>query len=138
MSLNGNNKQFSELKKQFEVDPPKIIGGYKRQVWAQKVLDKIENDDIEKEPKGLISAKAILEAKNGTFYPAFLLLDTKKSGKIQDAFFITEDKEQFNLIPLELALQYSGKEDGDLMPFRYRTLSKIKGDLFQKNWPDFS
>ena len=131
------SSKFDHIKKQFEKDPPKIIGGYKRQGWAQKTLDKIENADIEQEPKGFVTAKAILEANDGSYYPAFLLIDTKKSGKIKDAFFLSEEQEQFNLIPLELALEFIDKEANDLMPFRYRTLGKIKGDQFQKNWPDF-
>jgi hypothetical protein len=138
MSLRPSQNNIDEIRKQFEKEPPKIIGGYKRQVWAQKALDKTANDNIEKEPKGFLSAKAILEAKDGTFYPAFLLIDSKKSGKIQDAFFLSEVKDQFNLIPLELALEYVDKDSGDMMPFRYRTLEQIKGDRYQKNWPDFS
>ncbi|MED3549858.1 hypothetical protein [Cytobacillus praedii] len=136
MSMGSNDME--QVKKQFEKDPPKIIGGYKRQGWAQKALDKTENEDIEQEKKGFITAKAILEAKDGSYYPAFLLIDTKKSGRIKDAFFLSEAQEQFNLIPLELALEYMDKDTSDLMPFRYRTLGKVKGDQFQKNWPDFS
>jgi hypothetical protein len=136
--LNLNNHNADSIKKQLENNPPKIIGGYKRQGWAQKVLDKAENENLEKEPKGLINAKAILEANDGSYYPAFLLIDTKKSGKIKDAFFFSEDPDHFDLIPLELALTYLDKPAEDLMPFRYRTIEKIKGDIFQKNWPDFS
>ena len=136
MSMSSNDME--QVRKQLEKAPPKIIGGYKKQGWAQKALDKTENDDIEKEKKGFITAKAILEANDGSYYPAFLLIDTKKSGKIKDAFFLSEVQEQFNLIPLELALEFINKEPSDLIPFRYRTLGKVKGDQFQKNWPDFS
>lgn len=135
MSLSS---KFDQIKKQFENEPPKIIGGYKRQGWAQKTLDKTVNEDIEQEPKGFVTAKAILEANDGSYYPAFLLIDTKKSGKIKDAFFLSETQDQFHLIPLELALEFIDKEANELMPFRYRTLAKIKGDQYQKNWPDFS
>jgi hypothetical protein len=134
----SSNHDIDQVRKQFEKEPPKIIGGYKRQGWAQKALEKTENSDLEKEPKGFVTAKAILEAKDGSYYPAFLLIDTKKSGRIKDAFFLSETDDQFNLIPLELALDYIGKDKEELMPFRYRTLAKIKGDQFQKNWPDFS
>lgn len=138
MSLSSKNNNVEQVKKLFEKDPPKIIGGYKRQGWAQKTLDKTENHDVEQEAKGFVTAKAILEANDGSYYPAFLLLDTKKSGKIKDAFFLSEAQDQFNLIPLEIALGFIDKETKDLIPFRYRTLGKIKGDQFQKNWPDFS
>ncbi|WNS75126.1 hypothetical protein RRV45_19955 [Bacillus sp. DTU_2020_1000418_1_SI_GHA_SEK_038] len=132
------SSEYDQIRKQFEKNPPKIIGGYKRQGWAQKTLDKTANDDIEQEPKGFVTAKAILEANDGSYYPAFLLIDTKKSGKIKDAFFLSEVEDQFHLIPLELALEFIDKDASELMPFRYRTLVKIKGDQFQKNWPDFS
>ncbi|MBS4190219.1 hypothetical protein KHA94_08390 [Bacillus sp. FJAT-49705] len=134
----SSRSKYDQIKKQFEKEPPKIIGGYKRQGWAQKTLDKTANDDIEQEPKGFVTAKAILEANDGSYYPAFLLIDTKKSGKVKDAFFISEAEDQFHLIPLQLALEFIEKEASDLMPFRYKTLGKIKGDQYQKNWPDFS
>lgn len=138
MSSNSSQNNIEQIKQQLRENPPKIIGGYKRQVWAQKALDKTANENIEKEPNGFVTAKAILEANDGSFYPAFLLIDIKKNGKIKDAFFLSEDKDQYDLIPLELAMEVVDKEPNQLLPFKYRTLEKIKGDMYQKNWPDFS
>ncbi|QOR66302.1 hypothetical protein IM538_21470 [Cytobacillus suaedae] len=138
MSKKKNNSQINEVKNTLEENPPTIIGGYKRQGWAVKALDKTSNADIEVEKGGLVTAKAILEAKDGTFYPAFLSINTKKKGQIVDAFFLSETEDQFNLIPLQLAQEYIGKEPTDLMPFKYKTLEKIEGDQYQVNWPDFS
>jgi hypothetical protein len=128
----------NDLLKQLEKNPPKLIGGYKKQGWAVKTLEKISNDDIEEEGNGLITAKAVLEAKDGTYYPAFLTLNLAEKGKVVGLYLIAENKEQFDLIPFELAKPFLNKSENDLLPFRYRTLAKIEGDEQQVNWPDFS
>lgn len=133
---NMNNQ--NELIEQLAANPPKIIGGYKKSGWATKVLDKISNDSIEKENDGNITAKAILLAADETYYPAFLTLDMQNNGKILGAYFIAEDKEEFQLIPFEIAKEFISKGESELTPFRYRTLEKIEGDAFQTKWPDFS
>jgi uncharacterized protein affecting Mg2+/Co2+ transport len=127
-----------DLLKELQKNPPKLIGGYKKQGWAIKTLEKISNDDIEEEGNGLITAKAVLEAKDKTYYPAFLTLDVSEKGKIVGLYLIAENKEQFDLIPFELAKPFLDKSESDLLPFRYRTLVKIEGDEQQTNWPDFS
>ncbi|KXG08333.1 hypothetical protein AT864_03371 [Anoxybacillus sp. P3H1B] len=127
-----------DILKQLQENPPKLIGGYKKQGWAIKVLEKISNHDLEEEGNGLITAKAVLEAKDKTYYPAFLTLDILKKGMIVGLYFIAENKEQFDLIPFELAKRFLNKPENDLLPFRYRTLAKIEGDQQQTNWPDFT
>ncbi|MCZ0757083.1 hypothetical protein [Anoxybacillus sp. J5B_2022] len=124
--------------KQLQENPPKLIGGYKKQGWAVKILEKIVNDDVETEGDGLVTAKAVLEANDGTYYPAFLTLDLSKKGQIVGLYLIAENKEQFDLIPFELAKPFLHKPDNELLPFRYRTLVKIEGDEQQTNWPDFT
>ncbi len=121
-----------------EEHPPKIIGGYKRQAWAAKVLDKISNDPLEVEEDGTLTATAILEAKDMTYYPAFLSIDTSKKGQVVGVYLIFEEQEQYNLIPLELAQDFIPGADKILTPFRYRTIGKIENDAYQMNWPDFS
>jgi hypothetical protein len=115
---------------------PKIIGNYKKQGWANKVLEKIENSSVEEEDDGVVSAKAVLLSKEGTYYPAFLGISTKEEGKIVGLYFISEDKEAYSLIPFELTK--ASLNHSELLPFKYRTLEKIDGDQQQKNWPDFS
>ncbi|WP_059171903.1 hypothetical protein [Bacillus sp. FJAT-27445] len=132
--LNGQN----ELLEQLKANPPKIIGGYKKQGWAVKVLDKIINDAVEKEEDGTISAKAVLESTDLSYYPAFLHLDPKSKGQILGVYLIAENKDQYDLIPFELAKEFIDKTEGDLLPFKYRTIEKIEGDEFQKYWPEFS
>ncbi len=138
MSKKNQNTKINEVTSNLKENPPTIIGGYKRQGWAVKALEKTSNADLEIEKGGLVTAKAILEAKDGTFYPAFLTLNTKQKGQIVDAFFLSENDDQFDLIPLQIAQDFIGKDPSDLMPFRYKTLEKIEGDQFQVNWPDFS
>jgi hypothetical protein len=134
----GKLNSQNELLEQYKETPPKIIGGYKKQGWAVKALEKIDNEAVEHEPDGTITAKAVLESNDKSYYPAFLHLDIKNKGQIIGAYFITEGKEQFDLIPLEIAQEFVEKEEEDLTPFKYRTLEKINGDEFQKNWPEFS
>ncbi|WP_419882309.1 hypothetical protein ACN6MY_00300 [Peribacillus sp. B-H-3] len=136
--MDNNQNQINHLKEQLKNTPPKIIGGYKKPGWALKVLDKISNDAVETEPDGKITAKGILEAKDKTYYPAFLTLDMSSSGQIAGVYFISETSDQFELLPFELIREFIGKTDSDLLPFKYRTLEKIEGDQVQINWPDFT
>ena len=138
MTINFDEINLADLKEQLENKPPKIIGGYKRQAWAQKVLDKTDNHSVETDSDGMITAKGILKAKDDTFYPAFIMLDSKQNGMIQNAYFLSETKDHFDLIPLDLALPYMNKDAEDLIPFRYKTMEKIDNDYFQVNWPDFT
>lgn len=133
-----NQHLKEELLEQFKEHPPKIIGGYKKQGWAVKVLDKISNESIEMEESLIITAKAVLEAKDLTYYPAFLTLDLNNKGQIIGAYFISEKQDQFELIPFELAKEFIGKPQTELLPFKYRTLEKAEGDEVQINWPNFS
>ena len=57
---------------------------------------------------------------------------------IQNAYFLSETKDHFDLIPLDLALPFMNKGEEDLIPFRYKTVEKIDNDHFQVNWPDFT
>ncbi|WP_316570481.1 hypothetical protein [Neobacillus sp. YIM B06451] len=132
--LDGQNELLEQLKE----NPPKIIGGYKKQGWAVKALDKISNDAIEIEEDGTVTAKAVLESSDLSYYPAFLNLDLKPKGQILGVYFIAENKDQYDLIPFELAKEFIDKPEGELLPFKYRTIEKIEGDEFQKNWPEFS
>ncbi|WP_409299388.1 hypothetical protein V1498_20195 [Peribacillus sp. SCS-26] len=131
--------QNKDLLEQLKAHPPKIIGGYKKPGWALKVLDKISNDAAEYEAdRSAVTAKAILEAADGTYYPAFLTLDLNNGGQIAGAYFISEKNEQFELLPFELAKEFIPKEESGLTPFKYRTLEQIEGDEYQANWPDFT
>ncbi|PLT35736.1 hypothetical protein [Bacillus sp. V5-8f] len=133
----NNEQELKELIESLKNTPPKIIGGYKKQGWAVKVLDKTSNESIESEG-GSITAKAVLEANDGSYYPAFLTLDMNNNGQISGAYLLAEEEEQFNLIPYEIAKEFLEKPESDLIPFKYRTLEKIEGDEQQQNWPDFS
>jgi hypothetical protein len=127
-----------ELLKKLQKNPPKLIGGYKKQGWAVKVLEKIDNNDVEEEDDNVVIAKAVLEARDRTYYPAFLSIDLSQKGKIVGLYLISENKDRFDLIPFELAMPFLNKSKEELVPFRYRTLAKIEGDEQQVNWPDFS
>ncbi|NRD77325.1 hypothetical protein HPT25_07410 [Bacillus sp. BRMEA1] len=134
----NNAENSSEVLTQLSAHPPKIIGGYKKPGWAVKTLEKISNESVEVEEDGTVTAKAVLLAADQTYYPAFLSLDKDSGRKIIGAYLIAEQDEEYILIPFEIAKDFLQKEESELTPFRYRTLEKIEGDLFQKNWPDFS
>lgn len=134
----SRQEQLSGLLEKLQENPPKIIGGYKKQGWAVKTLEKISNPAIEIEENKFITAKAVLKANDQTYYPAFLTLNMNNNGEIVGAYFISEEEDQFELIPFELAKEFTSKKESELIPFTYRTLEKIEGDLVQVNWPDFS
>lgn len=134
----NNSNSNNDILNQLDAHPPKIIGGYKKPGWAVKTLEKISNESIEVEEDGTITAKAILLAADQTYYPAFLTLDMENGGKVIGAYLIAEDQETYHLIPFEMARVFIKKEENELTPFRYHTLEKIEGDIFQQNWPDFS
>ncbi|MFJ8257621.1 hypothetical protein ACIQ4Z_10160 [Peribacillus asahii] len=131
-------EQINDLLEQLKENPPKIIGGYKKQGWAIKALEKISNPAVEEEENNLITAKAVLKAKDETYYPAFVTLDMTNNGQVVGVYLISEKEEQFELIPYELAQPFTDKSETELIPFTYRTLEKITGDQVQTNWPDFS
>ncbi|MFJ7639511.1 MAG: hypothetical protein ACI35J_11945 [Peribacillus sp.] len=133
-----NQEETNNLLQKLQENPPKIIGGYKKQGWAVKTLEKTSNPDVEEEENNLVTAKSVLKASDETYYPAFLTLNMENNGQIIGAYLISETEEEFELIPFELALPYTGKEESELLPFTYRTLVQIDGDQSQKNWPDFS
>ncbi|ESU34202.1 hypothetical protein G3A_02270 [Bacillus sp. 17376] len=132
------SNELSKIIEELRDNPPKIIGGYKKQGWATKVLDKISNDAITVEEDRTVTAMAIIKSKDNSFYPAFLHLDQQKGGQILGVYFIAEKEEQFDLFPFEVAREFLNKPEEDLLPLQYRTLEKIEGDQYQKNWPDFS
>jgi hypothetical protein len=133
-----NQNQINSLIEELKSNPPKMIGGYKKPGWALKVLEKISNEAVEVEPDGQITAKTILEAKDQTYYPAFITIDVSKKGLISGAYLISESADQFELLPFEIAKHFIGKAETEIIPFKYRTIEKIDGDEQQKNWPDFS
>ncbi|WP_075982980.1 hypothetical protein [Bacillus massilinigeriensis] len=129
--------QTKDLLEQLKENPPKVIGGYKKQGWAVKVLENISNETIEFEEDGTVTAKSILLANDETYYPAFLTLDMENKGQVIGAYLISEEEDQFILIPFEIAKDFLNKSDEELLPLKYRTLEKIEGDEIQQNWPEF-
>lgn len=129
--------QTKDLLEQLKENPPKVIGGYKKQGWAVKVLENISNETIEFEEDGTVTAKSILLANDETYYPAFLTLDMENKGQVIGAYLISEEENQFILIPFEIAKDFLNKSDEELLPLKYRTLEKIEGDEIQQNWPEF-
>lgn len=115
---------------------PKVIGYYKRQVWAVKVFEKIDQENIIADGENIVLASSVIRTSNDLYFPAFIQINTKENGKLVGAYLIVEGTESFGLYPLETALE---KLDmNELLPFKYRTLEKIDGDQLQINWPDFS
>ncbi|TQR05149.1 hypothetical protein [Psychrobacillus soli] len=119
-----------------EENTPKVIGYYKRQAWAVKVFDKIDQDNIVEDGKDVVLASSIIQSSNDLFFPAFIRINTKENGKVAGAYLIIEEDDSFQLLPLERALEELQLDE--LVPFKYRTLEKIEGDEYQVNWPEFS
>ncbi|MEI4769560.1 hypothetical protein WAX74_07860 [Psychrobacillus sp. FJAT-51614] len=119
-----------------EEQVPRVIGYYKRQAWALKVLEKIDQENVIQDGKNIILASSIIQSKNELYFPAFIRINTKEKGKVAGAYLILEDDDSFQLYPLEKAMEEL--DMGELLPFKYRTLEPIDGDSYQVNWPDFS
>ncbi|MDQ0218446.1 hypothetical protein [Peribacillus cavernae] len=84
-------------------------------------MDKSSNESIEAE-NDTITAKAVLEASDGIYYPSFLTLDMNNNGQLAGAYLIVGEEDQFSLIPYEIAKEFIRKPENDLIPFKYRTL----------------
>ena len=118
------------------MENPKIIGFYKRQAWALKFFDKIDEGSIESDGEHSILAPSVLQSQNGLYFPAFLSIDLMQKGQVAGAYLVSEDDSSISLIPLEKVMPQLEKEQ--ILPFKYRTINEIPEDQFQKNWPDFS
>ncbi|NME05034.1 hypothetical protein [Psychrobacillus sp. BL-248-WT-3] len=114
----------------------KIVGFYKRQAWAAKVFEKIEQDSIVQDGKDIVLASSIIQSNNNLYFPAFMRINMKENGKVVGAYMIQEEEDSFSLLPLEILLEEP--EMQEILPFKYRTLEKIEGDSLQVNWPEFS
>ncbi|MDX1699000.1 MAG: hypothetical protein R3250_00210 [Melioribacteraceae bacterium] len=134
--MSSKNNKSNELSVKTDLENLKIVGYYKRQVWAQKFFDKIDDSEIESDGKNSILVPSILRSVNNLFFPAFMSISIKKKGKVVGAYLITEVNEHIQLIPLENVMSQLKEES--LLPFQYRTISKIPEDQIQINWPDFT
>lgn len=134
--MDSEEKETKNFNASVEANVQKIIGYYKRQAWALKVFDKIEQDNIVEDGKNVILASSVIQSNNDLFFPAFIRINTKENGKVVGAYLILEEEESFQLFPLERALEEFKLDE--LIPFKYRTLEKIDGDQYQVNWPEFS
>lgn len=93
----------------------KIIGGYKRKKWAERVFDKMS---IVMEEDGELIKKGLLSAQDSTYFPVFLAFETGKE-TLKGVYFISESEDQYNLIPYELAKEFLTKKAEELEPFSY-------------------
>ena len=134
--MDSEEKETKNFNASVEANAQKITGYYKRQAWALKVFDKIEQDNIVEDGKNVILASSVIQSNNDLFFPAFIRINTKENGKVVGAYLILEEEESFQLLPLERALEEFKLDE--LIPFKYRTLEKIDGDQYQVNWPEFS
>lgn len=134
--MDSEEKETNKSNASVEANAQKIIGYYKRQAWALKVFDKIEQDSIVEDGKNVILASSVIQSNNDLFFPAYIRINTLENGKVVGAYLILEEEESYQLLPLERALEEFKMDD--LVPFKYRTLEKIDGDQHQVNWPEFS
>ncbi|MFF2752128.1 hypothetical protein ACFVR1_00045 [Psychrobacillus sp. NPDC058041] len=135
-SKDKSNRNIHSSSSFVEDQAPKVIGYYKRQAWALKVFDKIDQGNIVADGTNVILASSIIQSKNDLYFPAFMRINTKEKGEVVGAYLIIEEDESFQLLPLERALEVLQMDE--LLPFKYRTLEQINDDKYQVNWPDFS
>lgn len=133
MGSNGDSAKAASSN--VDINLSKVIGFYKRQAWAQKVFDRIEEFETD-EGNGVILSAALLRSNNDLYFPAFLSIDLKEKGNVVGAYLLTETNDSFELVPLEAVV--GEFENEGILPFQYRTIEKLEGDTTQKNWPDFS
>lgn len=134
--MDSEEKETKNFNASIEANAQKIIGYYKRQAWALKVFDKIEQDNIVEDGNNVILASSVIQSNNDLFFPAFIRINTEENGKVVGAYLILEEEDSFQLLPLERALEEFKLDE--LIPFKYRTIEKIDGDQYQVNWPEFS
>lgn len=121
-----------KFKQEYEKKPP-IILGFKAEKYARRYLDELSNPDVETLEGGFILAKGIIKANNGRYYPVFLFICLQDSGELYGADFMAE-----NYLPEGIELRFARTYIENLYPFKYKTLSRLAGDIHQENWPDFS
>lgn len=117
--------------KELDKDPPTIIGGFKKKIEAFKILRSIENPDRMVIDEGFEYVKGILKAADGTYYPVFFTICVPDGGEHWDTDFITSNS-KYN-IPQHLVLKYLGKNENQIFPYDYETLTHIEGDFHQKS-----
>lgn len=59
----------------------KIVGFYKRQAWAAKVFEKIEQDSIVQDGKDIVLASSIIQSNNNLYFPAFMRINIKEKDR---------------------------------------------------------
>ena len=122
----------AELRRLFESNPPIIVGGFKHRIDAYKYLRSIKEDSIENIDAGFLSAKGVLTANDGTYYPVFCIIDRSSGGELWDSQFIAENHDIY--IPQDLIFPYIGKTEDQIYPYKYETLSVIEEDFHQGSW----
>ncbi|PPA87154.1 hypothetical protein C4A76_12510 [Brevibacillus laterosporus] len=121
-----------KLKKKYEKKPPMIIN-FRAEEYARRYLDELGNPNVEILEDGFIIEKGIIKANNGRYYPVLLSICLQDSGELYGADFMAE-----NYLFEGIELRFSHTYIENLYPFKYKTISRLAGDIHQQNWPDFS
>ncbi|MEK4244692.1 hypothetical protein MKZ20_05020 [Psychrobacillus sp. FSL K6-2684] len=132
----ASEEKSNENNEKTEGNAQKVIGFYKRQAWAAKVFEKIEQENIVEDGKNIVLVSSIIQSSNNLYFPAFMRINLKENGRVAGAYMIMEEDDSFKLLPLEILLEEPEMEE--LLPLKYRTIEKIEGDTYQVNWPEFS
>lgn len=130
------NAEDDAFKKGLEENPPILIGGFKAEKEAERILKAYSNSDIEDVGDGFVIAKGIIKANDGTFYPVFIHICSQDGGELYGLDFI--DSKNNQLIPQQFIFPFIKKEKEDIFPYKYKTLSRLPGDFHQSEWPNFS
>lgn len=125
-------KEDAKFAKQFKGKSPIIVGGFSQRIDAYIYLRSIKKKSVELIEGDFISAKAILNANDGTFYPVFCVIDISSGGELWDSQFIAENYD-IN-IPQNFILPFIGKNKDQIFPYKYETLSVIEEDFHQGSW----
>jgi|GEM_PF-652232 len=111
---------------------PVVVGGFKERIQAYTYLRNLKTPNTISLGGGFIRAKAILRAKDGTFYPVYCIIDRSSGGELWDADFLVSGRDE--LIPQNLALHYLEKTADEIFPYTYATLATIEEDFHQDSF----
>lgn len=113
----------------------KVIG-FSTEQKAEDYISEMSEPNIQDMGHGFVITKGIVKANNGTFHPVLLSISVRDYGELFGAYFFVEGFKE--TLPQENAISYIEGGEEALYPYQYKTLTRIREDFHQGNWPDFS
>jgi hypothetical protein len=121
-----------KIRKELSANPPVIVGGFQRRIEAYRIIRSVPEPTIYDFGDGFLSAKAIVQAKDGTFYPAFCSIDKSSGGELWGVEYIRQGSS--DTVSDSFIFPYINKPEDEMYPIEYETLQTIEDDFHQKTW----